>query len=160
MSATFDSTGRMRRPPASSTAISKTMRATKSRDTGPEVALRKALWAAGHRGYRTNYKNLPGKPDIVYTKKRVALLIHGCFWHGCSKCSNFRPPKANANFWASKLSETRLRDNAAEIALAQLGYTVLTIWECEVRRELQRVLRFVSSHLIADGAAQPRSESD
>ena len=141
------------RPSAASEAIRKTMRSTKNKGTGPELALRKALWAAGFRGYRANLSRLPGTPDVAFTKKRIAILVHGCFWHGCSKCSNFRPPKANADFWAQKLSETRDRDRRAQLALEQLGYIVLVVWECEIERELPRVIETVSSMLHSTGGA-------
>lgn len=143
----------MNRPSASSEAIRKTMRSTKNKGTGPEMALRRAIRAAGLRGYRTNLKSLPGTPDIVFSKMRVAILIHGCFWHGCSKCSNFRPPKANADFWEEKLSETRARDLRAKLDLEQLGYTVFVAWECEIKRELPWVVDTVRSFLINDRMA-------
>src|SRR6185503_18520252 len=96
-----------------SESIRRTMQSNRSRDTGPELALRHALWRAGLRGYRLNVRSLPGSPDIVYGRVRLAVFVHGCFWHGCASCANYRPPKKNARFWREKLAENQLRDNHA-----------------------------------------------
>lgn len=116
------------------------MRSTKSKGTGPELAVRRALWASGLRGYRVNLQNLPGKPDIVFTRQRVAVLVHGCFWHGCQQCSNYRLPKSNSVFWEQKLKENKRRDDRTESALSQLHFTVVIVWECEVEREMSTVI--------------------
>jgi DNA mismatch endonuclease, patch repair protein len=96
-----------------------------------EVAFRKALWHAGARGYRINSK-LPGRPDLVFPGLRIAIFVHGCFWHGCPVCSP-PAPKANAEFWAYKLSENRSRDASVEERLTAEGWEVLIVWEHEIR---------------------------
>lgn len=128
------------RPPASSEAIRKTMRSTKATGTGPELALRRAILAAGIRGYRVNYKKLPGKPDIVFVGKRVAIFVNGCFWHGCPHCSSYRTPKTNSEFWKAKLEENQERDQRALFVLEQLGFTTLVVWECQIEKNLPRLV--------------------
>jgi DNA mismatch endonuclease (patch repair protein) len=118
-------------------AISKTMRGNRSRDTAPELMVRRALWANGIRGYRVNVKSLPGTPDMVFPRKRLAIFIHGCFWHGCQNCQNYRLPKTNSAFWEAKLEENLRRDERAAAALKSMGYQVLTFWECQVRSDLE-----------------------
>jgi DNA mismatch endonuclease, patch repair protein len=113
-------------------AISRTMRGNRSRDTGPVLKVRRALWTDGIRGYRVNVKSLPGKPDIVFTRKQLAIFVHGCFWHGCPNCSNYRLPKTNSAFWAAKLEENTTRDRKAEQAILERGYKILVFWECQV----------------------------
>lgn len=108
------------------------MRAVKSKDTKPEVALRKALFALGYR-YRLNVKDLPGKPDLVFPKHRTALFVHGCFWHGHNCKRGARIPKTNADYWREKISRNRTRDEKNKAALETLGWRVLTVWECELK---------------------------
>ncbi|MDE0150585.1 MAG: DNA mismatch endonuclease Vsr [Rhodospirillaceae bacterium] len=110
---------------------SRMMASVRSRDTGPEVAIRKALHRRGFR-YRTNDPKLPGRPDIVFPKYRAAVLIHGCFWHG-HDCSLFRLPATRREFWAKKLQQNRERDEKVRLALSETGWRCLTVWECALR---------------------------
>lgn len=89
-----------RSPIPKSSTISKVMSSIKQRNTKPELLFRNALYKAGARGYRINYSKLPGKPDIVFTKRRVVVFVHGCFWHGCKVCGG-RIPKYNSPYWAN-----------------------------------------------------------
>lgn len=96
-----------------------------------EVAFRRALWRQGIRGYRVHVR-LPGRPDLAFPRLRLAVFVHGCFWHGCTTCRLPRP-KANADFWAEKLRENLRRDASAVGALQAEGWTSLIVWEHEIR---------------------------
>jgi len=121
---------------------SATMRAVKSRDTGPELALRRMLRAIAP-GYRLHRADLPGKPDVVYGPRRLAIFMHGCFWHGHDCARGARPPKANAAYWDAKIARNRARDATHLEALAALGWRTLVVFECALkdRAELERRLR-------------------
>jgi len=117
------------------------MKANKAQDTKPELAIRRQLWAQGIRGYRLNWKKVPGRPDICFIKKKVAIFIHGCFWHRCPKCKPSYP-KTNTEFWKKKFELNVLRDEAKTIALSQLGWRTLTLWECDIKKDvLNEVVR-------------------
>lgn len=107
------------------------------KNTSPELKLRKMLWEAGIRGYRVHYK-LPGKPDIVFTRKKTAVFVDGCFWHKCPVC--FRPPATNAEFWNEKLQKNVERDQRVNRELEELGWTVLRFWEHEIRKTPEDVV--------------------
>ena len=107
------------------------MRAVKSKDTSPEIRLRKTLFALGLR-YRLNVKTLPGKPDLVFPRHRTVLFVHGCFWHGHNCKRGRRVPKTNTDYWRDKIGKNRERDRKNKHALEALGWRVLTIWECEI----------------------------
>lgn len=112
----------------------------KSQNTSIEILVRQQLFALGLR-YRINYKPLPGKPDIVFTKKKVAIFIHGCFWHGHDiGCRYSHVPQSRAEYWSAKISRTKERDMSHINNLTSNGWRVLTIWECEIRKDLQGVI--------------------
>lgn len=100
-----------------------------------EVQFRRALWAAGARGYRRG-KWLPGRPDIVFSAIRVAVFVNGCYWHRCPMCA-LPLPKANADFWRDKFEQNVERDRAAHAALAAAGWTVITVWEHDLRADVE-----------------------
>lgn len=108
------------------------MRAVKSTNTKPEVKLRKALFALGYR-YRLNVKTLPGKPDIVFPKYNTVIFVHGCFWHGHDCKRGRRIPKTNRAYWTDKIARNKARDIKHVKALADLGWRVITVWECELK---------------------------
>ena len=108
------------------------MRAVKGRDTTPELAVRRILRAAGI-GYRLGGRGLPGRPDLVMQGRRVAVFVHGCFWHGHDCARGARQPKANADYWTAKIGRNRARDEAAAVALADAGWRVVTVWECGMK---------------------------
>jgi DNA mismatch endonuclease (patch repair protein) len=121
---------------------SATMRAVKSRDTSPEIALRRMLRGIA-LGYRLHRADLPGKPDIVYGPRRLAIFMHGCFWHGHDCKRGARMPKENADYWRAKIGGNRARDAANVKALAALGWRTLVVFECALRDKpaLERRLR-------------------
>lgn len=108
------------------------MRQVKGRGTTPELKVRKALTALGVR-YRLNRKDLPGSPDVVMAGRRLAIFVHGCFWHGHDCARGGRVPKANRDYWLAKVARNKARDAAAEAALVDLGWRVETIWECDLK---------------------------
>ena len=106
----------------------------KSRDTKPEIRVRRALHAAGFR-YRLHDKRLPGQPDLVLPSRHVALFVHGCFWHQHPdrSCKLARLPKSRLEFWRPKLEGNRLRDEKKRRELQALGWSVIEVWECQIR---------------------------
>lgn len=112
------------------------MRAVKARDTGPERAVR-ALLRPIAPGYRLNRADLPGKPDIAYGQRKLAIFVHGCFWHGHDCARGARAPKTNADYWRAKIARNRARDERALAALAAMGWRTLVVFECELRDSAQ-----------------------
>lgn len=117
--------------------ISALMSRIRGRDTAPELALRHALRALGHVGYRLHYAKAPGRPDIAFVGRRVAVFVHGCFWHGCPHCRP-RRPKSNTSFWNAKLDRNKARDKRKARELRGEGWSVVTVWECRLRRDPRR----------------------
>ncbi len=105
----------------------------RSRDTGPEIAVRRAAHAAGLR-FRLHRRDLPGTPDLVFPKARLAVFVHGCFWHRHAGCSNCTMPKTRTDFWQAKFERNVSRDREARDRLSVLGWMSMIIWECETRR--------------------------
>lgn len=130
----------------------RSMRANRGTETQPERRLRKALWTAGLRGYRKNVRALPGKPDIVFGRRKVIVLVHGCYWHQCPHCTRNRTPKQNADFWAAKFAANAARDERNRIALVEMGYRVHTVWECQLK-DLDAVVGEIQALLDATGEA-------
>jgi len=108
------------------------MRRVKGRDTAPEWKVRRMLRAAGI-GYRLGGCGLPGRPDVVMKGPRVALFVHGCFWHGHDCPRGARKPKANADYWIAKIDRNRARDARVAAELTAEGWRVVTVWECRLR---------------------------
>lgn len=115
---------------------SENMARIRSRNTKPEIRLRQALWASGCR-YRIHY-DLPGCPDIVFVRSRLAVFIDGCFWHGCPM--HYSAPRTRQTFWATKLRNNVLRDIAADDALASEEWRVLRVWEHEIVHKVENVV--------------------
>lgn len=107
------------------------MSSIRSKNTKPEILVRKELFKRGFR-YRINVRKLPGKPDIVLPKYKTAIFINGCFWHGHGGCRHFIIPKTNAEYWISKIRSNQQRDKESISKLQKAGWKVLTIWECEL----------------------------
>ena len=104
----------------------------RGKNTKPEILVRKGLHARGFR-FRLHNKKLPGSPDIVLPKYGVAIMVNGCFWHGHKGCRYATEPKSNVEFWEAKIARNRHRDEVTTAHLEALGWTVITIWECELR---------------------------
>jgi DNA mismatch endonuclease (patch repair protein) len=127
----------------------------RKRNTLPELLLRRALVAAGVRGYRLHAK-LPGHPDVVFSKARLAVFVDGCFWHQCKLCK-IPVPRSNAAYWAPKLARNVARDRRANRQLRALGWSVLHLWEHQVVRNADacaaRIARRYRDRLNRDAAA-------
>lgn len=133
-------------PPASSPAVRRTMQANRSKNTNPELQLRKLLRDAGFPGYRLHWKKAPGHPDIAYPARKVAVFVNGCFWHRCPHC-NPPVPKSNRDFWTTKFAANTERDASKSEMLTSLGWTVVVVWECELRDAPEKTLEQVVSAL-------------
>lgn len=127
---------------------SEVMSKVKSKDTKPEMTLRKALYKTGLRGYRVKTK-LPGSPDIVFTRVKVAVFVDGCFWHGCPEC--YSEPGTNVTFWRKKLAENRERDAKVNKMLADMGWKVLRLWEHQIEKDLKGCIDAIKALISGDG---------
>jgi DNA mismatch endonuclease (patch repair protein) len=108
----------------------------RGKNTKPEILIRKGLHARGFR-FRLHNKKLPGSPDVVLPKYGVAIMVNGCFWHGHKGCRYATKPKTNVEFWETKIARNKHRDEVTAAHLEALGWTVITIWECELRTSSQ-----------------------
>lgn len=108
------------------------MRAVKSKDTVPEMVVRRLVHSLGFR-FRLHAANLPGKPDLVFPKRRKIVMVNGCFWHGHSCARGSRQPKANAAYWLVKIARNVQRDQLTGLTLSSNGWKVMTVWECETK---------------------------
>ena len=115
---------------------SRNMSAIRSKNTKPEEIVRKYLFSQGFR-YRKNDKRLPGSPDIVLPKYRTVVFVNGCFWHKHDGCKYFVWPKNNAAFWKTKIESNVSRDRQKESQLIALGWNVIIIWECQLKKEFK-----------------------
>ena len=133
------------------------MAAIRSKDTKPEMIVRRGLWSRGFR-YRLNHKRLPGHPDLVLRKYRTCIFINGCFWHGhlvdsktmeSSACCKI--PTTNRDFWVAKIRRNKERDKEEQHKLAEMGWHCITVWECELksskREETLESLAFTLNHI-------------
>ena len=121
----------------------------RSKDTKPEMVVRKFLHKNGFR-YRLHVKTLPGKPDIVLPKYKTVIFIHGCFWHGHKGCKYFVVPKTRTEWWLNKIGTNIANDTNAEVALQNTGWKIIKIWECELKKhDLENTLNSVKSALIS-----------
>lgn len=121
------------------------MQAIHSKNTVPELTVRKLLHSLGYR-YRLHRKDLPGKPDLVFPSRKKVIFINGCFWHQHSDCKKSKLPKSNSNYWIPKLERNKQRDLITQANLASLGWSSIIIWECEIKdvaNLLSKVIRFL-----------------
>lgn len=112
---------------------SQVMRRVRSKNTKPEIRVRSALHRMGYR-FRLHRKDLPGNPDVVLPKRRTAIFVHGCFWHQHPGCRKATIPKNNRPYWERKLGRNVERDRKARADLLEMGWRVVTLWECEIPR--------------------------
>ena len=129
---------------------SENMKRIRSTETRPEIQVRKLVRSLGYSGYRLHRKDLPGKPDIAFIGRKKAIFVHGCFWHQHPDpgCLDGRLPKSRQDYWLPKLERNQKRDATAFNQLTEAGWTVLVIWECELRRETElskRIQKFLAN---------------
>lgn len=124
--------GRPRRWPGVDPRRSKTMSAVGKKDTKPEIMTRRILHSLGYR-YSLHGRHLPGNPDILFSKRRKAVFVHGCYWHGHDCKHGHRQSRSNQEYWVAKIARNRLRDAEAIAGLEQLGWKVEVVWECELK---------------------------
>jgi DNA mismatch endonuclease (patch repair protein) len=125
------------------TARSERMALVRSKDTKPELTVRRLVHAMGFR-YRLHARDLPGCPDIVLPKRGKIIFVHGCFWHRHGQCSGTRWPKSRLSFWKTKLNANHARDIVNRRKLRSLGWKVLVIWECQLKNHAKTVERISS----------------
>ncbi|MDP7002140.1 MAG: very short patch repair endonuclease [Candidatus Thalassarchaeaceae archaeon] len=135
-------------PVASSPAVHNVMVANKSTNTKPELVVRGAIREAGFPGYRLHWRidDSDGKyicrPDITFPGRKLAIFVHGCFWHRCSRCK-LNLPKTNTDYWSEKFNRNEERDRRKERSLGEMGWTVRTIWECNLGGGASEVVEFL-----------------
>lgn len=123
---------------------SKVMSANKAKDTKPELLFRKALWAKGIKGYRLHWNKVPGRPDIAFPQKKVAVFVNGCFWHRCPNCK-LPLPKSNSFFWLEKFNKNTERDMKKIKLLQEADWKVLVVWECQLANNLNQCVKKVKT---------------
>ena len=116
-------------------STSKVMNANRAKNTKPELLMRKALWHEGIKGYRLNWEKAPGKPDIVFPSRKIAIFINGCYWHRCPQC-DLPLPKTNTKFWKEKFDKNVERDSKKNDELLSLDWIVLVFWECDIKNDI------------------------
>lgn len=135
-----------RAPIPESDVTSRVMSANKGKDTKPEVVLRKALREGGLPGYRLHWKNAPGRPDITYPGRKIAIFVHGDFWHRCPIC-NLPLPKTHTEFWEQKLDRNVRRDQKKVAELEQAGWKVIICWEHEIKQDVMECVKMIKDSI-------------
>lgn len=135
-----------RAPIPKSETTSRIMSAIRAKNTKPEMQLRKALWEAGIRGYRLHWKKVPGRPDISFPGKKVAVFVNGCFWHRCPHCE-LGLPKSHSKFWKEKFEKNVARDDRKIKELKIAGWRTLTIWESELNEGVNSQVKQIKQML-------------
>lgn len=134
------------------------MAAIHSKDTGPEIEVRRILHSLGFR-YRLHVRSLPGQPDLVFPSRRKVIFVHGCFWHRHAKCRYASLPKTRTEFWQRKFESNLVRDRKVKRELKRIGWEALTVWTCELKKSekvTKRLIAFLSSRPKAiKGAVRP-----
>ena len=129
-------------------STSRVMSANRSKDTGPELLLRKELIRNRITGVSYHPKNLPGRPDIAFQKKKLAIFVNGCFWHSCPYCRP-RVPASHLAFWEKKFLRNKERDKEKARELKKLSWRVLVVWECQIKKSLPRTIKRITNSLQA-----------
>ena len=119
---------------------SRNMSAIKSKNTKPEIKVRKVLHSMGYR-FRLHRKDLPGSPDIVLPKYKTVIFVHGCFWHRHENCKYATTPKTRKEFWEKKFRENINRDNLNQANLSLKGWKIIIIWECQLKGDIKKLIR-------------------
>lgn len=126
---------------------SKRMSRIRSKDTKPELFVRKLIHSLGYR-YRLHGKNLPGSPDIVFPSKKKVIFVHGCFWHQHSNCKLSKLPKTRREYWHPKLKRNKMRDYEVQASLVEIGWEYLVVWECQIddiQNLTEKIIKFLSA---------------
>lgn len=126
--------------------VVRSMKGNKGKGTKPELVVRKALREAGYPGYRLNWRKAPGRPDICYPGRKVAVFVNGCFWHQCPVCHPHLP-RHNSDYWIPKLRRNVERDAEKTAALEEKGWTVVVVWECELKKNPNEAISRIVSVL-------------
>ena len=139
----------------------KCMSSIRGKNTKPEILVRKGLHARGFR-FRLHNKKLPGSPDIVLPKYGVAIMVNGCFWHGHKGCRYATRPKTNIEFWETKIARNQHRDEVTAAHLEALGWTVITVWECELRKNagMNEKLDALAAEIVWAGKVKSQRETE
>lgn len=139
---------------------SRCMAAIKGKDTKPELAVRKFLYAQGLR-FRVNNRRLPGSPDIVLSRFKTVIFVDGCFWHGHKGCRHSRLPDSNAQYWRHKITLNIARDYRVNIELRQMGWRVIRLWECEIdETSLERLYQRIIVTPGVEGYSEQSNHTD
>lgn len=123
------------------------MSRVRGKNTIPEILLRKRLHRDGYR-FRLHTPDLPGKPDIVLKKYKAVIFVHGCFWHRHKDCPNATVPKTNTRFWLDKFRATVERDQRKQKELEKAGWQVITVWECQLQKDIENTISLIRSKLV------------
>lgn len=136
------------------------MSRVKSKDTKPEILLRKSFWKRGLR-YRVNEVKLPGKPDIVIPKYRTVIFVHGCFWHGHKNCKKASIPTTNTEFWTAKITRNQQRDQEVWRQLEAKGWSVIIVWECQLKKVVfEDTIARVEAEIFKNGERYQREKEE
>jgi len=133
-------------PKASSKATSKSMLSNRPRGTRPEVLMRRALRKTGLTDYKNSCKEIPGRPDIAFPGSKIAVFVHGCFWHRCPRCK-LSLPKIHRAFWKRKFERNVIRDRIKKKLLEKEGWKVFVFWECQIRKNPYKLARRVKTYV-------------
>jgi DNA mismatch endonuclease, patch repair protein len=130
---------------------SEIMSRIRSKNTRPELLVRHFLWVCGFR-YRLHRKQLPGMPDIVLTRYKAVIFVHGCFWHGHGNCPQFKMPSTRKEFWEAKIRRNQERDAHSQAKLREMGWNVIVVWECEIAGKAgkARLVRLITEILAEE----------
>ena len=132
----------------------------RSKNTTPEKIVRTELWHKGYR-YRLNETCLPGKPDIVLSKYRTVIFVHGCFWHGHKDCKYYTVPKTNTEFWKAKVARNQERDQEVWRQLEAKCWFVIIVWECQLKKaHLSETIEAVSAEIRRNGEALKKAKEE
>ncbi len=135
-----------RAPIPKNEVTSRVMSSIRGKNTKPEIILRKGLWFNGLKGYRLHWTKVPGKPDICYPTKKLAIFVHGCYWHRCPHCQP-HSPKSHSEYWENKFLKNVERDFRHQIELKNLGWQYIVIWECEMKKDIDTQIQTVKKAL-------------
>lgn len=148
----------MERPEPLNENVTKSMKSNKRKDTSPELKMRRALREAGYPGYRLQWK-IPGRPDITYPGRKVAVFVNGCFWHRCPRC-NLNIPRHNRDYWIDKFEKNVDRDRRNQERLIADGWDSIVIWECEIDEDIQSCVGRVVESLRSFDEKRGRTASE